>query len=128
MNLYNSTAALLISIAKADEIIEDKELDIINDILIDFFNINEIDSKRYIEEGMELFNNSTDLFKFGQMLNSNLNYKKKIQFILSIFNVAFCDNELHDLEYHTIKKIANILNVEHQDLISAKIEMKKILN
>ena len=32
MNLYNSTAALLISIAKADEIIEQKELDPTNNL------------------------------------------------------------------------------------------------
>ena len=51
----------------------------------------------------------------------------KIDFIGCIFEVAFSDGELHYLENHTIKQIANILNLENNELISAKMDIKRFL-
>ena len=51
----------------------------------------------------------------------------KIDFICCTFEVGISDGELHYIEEHAIKKIATILNVNHQDLIKAKIGIRKFL-
>ena len=43
------------------------------------------------------------------------------------FEVAYADDELHFKEQHLIKQIAGILNIENQDLIKTKLEIKKYL-
>ena len=123
-----STACLLLSVAEADEVLEIDELKIISDILQDFFSININTSNDIINEAKPILKKSTGLFEFGKQLNQNFSHEDKIDFINCIFEVAFVDGKLHYLEHHTVKKIANILNLEDGDIISARSEAKKNLN
>jgi len=122
-----SATAMLLSVAKADEIIENHEIKSIHSIVSDFFQITskeEVDS--FINTAKEKLNNAIDIFEFGKVLNKNWTYQDKIDFICCMFEVGFSDGELCYLEEHMIKKISTILNVNHRDLIESKIEMKNI--
>ena len=119
-----SAACLLLSIAEADEILEVQELDTIRDILEDFFSISYINSKGLVREAQEKIKESTGLFEFGQHLNTVFDHSDRIDFISCIFEVAYADNDLHYLEHHTIKKIANILHVDREEILNSKIDIK----
>ena len=122
-----AATCLLLSTAYADEVLDDKEVIVIKEIISDFFNIDStITQKIYLDSTKEL-NNSTDLFAFGKILNDAFSYKDKLDFIGCIFEVAFIDGELHYIESHTIKSIANILNLDHNDVIQTKMEIKRFL-
>ena len=124
-----SATCLLYSVANADNIIEDEEVDSIKEIIIDFFQITkEQDINNYLKISKEKFINSIDIFEYSKVLNEQWDYQDKIDFICCTFEVAFSDGNLHYLEENIIKKIATILNVNFQDLIKAKIEMKEYLN
>tara|TARA_Y100001968_G_C19278633_1_gene678052 strand:+ start:145 stop:531 length:387 start_codon:yes stop_codon:yes gene_type:complete len=128
MNIEISTTALLLDIAKADENIDDNEIKTIQNILINFFNISIEESLAIINNAKQHLEDSTDRYQFCKKINSEFSYQQKIQFILSIYKIAFIDTELHYLEEHLIKQIANLLHVEHHDLIEAKLEIKNLLN
>ena len=122
-----SACCLLLTIAKADEILEDEEIKNIKEIIIDFFNI-EADKIDYIvSESINILKNSTDIFEFGRDLNNSLSYQDKIDFICCTYEVAIADGTIDYLEEHIIKKIATMLNVYHKDLIKAKNDIKKYL-
>ena len=124
-----SATAMLLSVAKADEVVENYEIESIHNIVSDFFQIDskeEVDN--FINTAKEKLDNSIDIFEFGKALNNNWIYQDKIDFICCMFEVAFSDGELHYLEEHMIKKVSTILNVNHKDLIESKIEMKNIFN
>ena len=123
-----SAACLLLSVAEADEILDDKELLIILDILQDFFLINSDNAKLIMNEAKLELNKSTGLFEFGSQINKVFSNDDKLDFINCIFEVAFADGDLHYLEHHTVKKIANILNIEKEDIILAKSEAKNYLD
>tara|TARA_Y100001970_G_scaffold134911_2_gene166040 strand:- start:29756 stop:30169 length:414 start_codon:yes stop_codon:yes gene_type:complete len=124
-----SAIVMLLSVAKADDTIENNEIETIKNIVSDFFQIdsnNDIDN--LINTAKVQLNNSIDIFEFGKELNDNWNYQDKIDFICCMFEVSLSDGDLYYMEEHMIKKISTILNVNHKDLINAKIEMKKIFN
>ena len=123
-----SAACLLLSVAEADEILEKQELDTIQDILKDFFSITDNNANKLIHEAQDTMKNATGLFEFGQHLNDVFSPEDRLDFISCIFEVAFADGDLHYLEHHTVKKIANILNVTREDILSSKIEMENFLN
>jgi len=123
-----SACCLLLAIANADEILDNKEIDNVKEIIIDFFKVEKSNIDNIISKSQELLNNSTDIFEFGRNLNNQFSYQDKIDFICCTFEVAFIDGELHYLEEHAIKKISTILNVKHADIIKAKKEIKNYLN
>ena len=122
-----SACCLLLTIAKADEILENEEIKNIKEIIIDFFNIETDEIDYIVSESINVLENSTDIFEFGRNLNNSLSYQDKIDFICCTFEVAFSDGQLHYLEEHAIKKIATILNVNHKDIINSKKEIEKYL-
>ena len=131
MNQFNDTqvaaTCLLLSVADADEKLEENEIKIIQDILKDFFSIEQNIIESLLDEAKKRLNESTDIFQFGNYLNKQFNIDDKLDFICCIFEVAFADGDLHYLEHHTIKKIGNMLNLDRNDIISAKSEIESYL-
>ena len=123
-----SAACLLLSVAEADEILEKQELDTIQDILKDFFSIADNDAYILIQEAQDKMKNATGLFVFGQHLNTVFDHTDRLDFISCVFEVAYADGDLHYLEHHTVKKIANILNVNREDILAAKIDLENYLD
>ena len=123
-----ASTCLLLSIANADDNIDDTEIAIIDEIIQDFFDIDENNTKEIINESLENLKKSTDYFSYGKKLNEKFSLSDKIDFISCIFEVAYADGELHYLEHHTIKKIANILNLHRDEIITAKAEIENFLD
>ena len=123
-----SAACLLLSVAEADEILEKQELDTIQDILKDFFSIADNDAYKLIQDAQNKMKNATGLFVFGQHLNTVFDHTDRLDFISCVFEVAYADGDLHYLEHHTVKKIANILNVNREDILASKSEMENYLD
>ena len=118
---------LLLSISKSDGVIEKSEIEIIKDIIKDFFNCDSSLVDETIAIGIKKLDESTDIYEFSKILNNSFTYQDKIDFISCTFEVAFADGTIHYLEDHFIKKIANILNVEHSDLINSKKYIQRYL-
>ena len=118
---------LLLSIAKSDDNFEESEISVIKDIISDFFNCNTSILDKTISIAIKELEKATDIYEFSKALNHSFTYQDKVDFISCTFEVAFADGTMHYLEEHFIKKIANILNVEHADLINSKKNIQKFL-
>ena len=123
--IYSS--CLLLIIAKADDKLLKEEISIIEEIISDFFQIDKQKTKKMIEESLIEIEKSIDIYQFSKYLNETLFYQDKLDLIKCIFEVGYIDGELHHLEYHYIKSISNLLNVEKKDMISVKRELKKYI-
>ncbi len=115
---------LLLNVADADEVLEPGEMETIRDILMQYFEIPSAQTEDIINKGRNLLSDSTGMFDAGRILNSELEHADKLEFVKCIFELGYSDGELHYLEHHTIRKIANILNIEHSDLVAARIEVQ----
>ena len=123
-----SSTCLLLAIANADDYIDEKELKIINDIIKDFFNINEKECENIIIDAKKDLKESTDYFAYGNKLNDHFSLSDKIDFISCIFEVAYSDGEYHYMEEHMIKKIAHMFHIENKDLVNVKMDIKRLFN
>ena len=121
-----ASTCLLLSIANADNNIDNEELSIIDEIIQDFFDIKENNTQEIINEAQKNLENSTDYFAYGKKLNETFSLTDKIDFISCIFEVAYSDGKYHYLEEHMIKKIAHMLHVENKDLINVKMNIKRL--
>ena len=122
------TTSLLLKVASADQIIKKEELDIIKEIISEFFAVNTSEADRTISEAIEINKESIDLFEAGSYVNDVLSQQDKIDFIICIYEVAYVDNNLDFLERHIINQIINILNINKEQIkIIQKDVQKKLL-
>ncbi len=127
-NIVLAATCLLLSVADADEVLEEGELHIIEDIIKDFFELPQEETTEIMQSAQNKLKAAAGLFEFGQILNDKLNHQNKLEFIECVFEVAYADGDLHYLEHHTIKKIAHILHIERDEIIAAKGEIEAYLD
>ena len=123
-----AAACILFSVAVADDNLDETELKIIHEILHEFFSLEQNSVQLLMDEAAKTLQTSTDMFQFGAQLNQDLSLDDKLDFISCVFEVAYADGDLHYLEHHTVKKIANILNLHRDDIIAVKAEIESYLD
>ena len=109
--ILNATS-LLLKVAEADETITIDEIELTKEIICDFFDVDPGKIDLIIKKAKEANQASTDLFESGSVLNDYFSIQDKIDFILSIYEVAYIDNNYDFLERHVITQILNIFNLD----------------
>tara|TARA_X000001036_G_C19922785_1_gene498383 strand:+ start:85 stop:501 length:417 start_codon:yes stop_codon:yes gene_type:complete len=109
--ILNATC-LLLKVAEADQTITTDEIKITKEIISDFFDVDSDKIDLIIKNAKEANQVSTDLFESGSVLNDYFSIQDKIDFILSIYEVAYIDNNFDFLERHVITQILNIFNLD----------------
>ena len=109
--ILNATS-LLLKVAEADQIITIDEIKLTKEIICDFFDVEADKMDEIIKKAKEANDASTDLFESGSVLNDYFSIQDKIDFILSIYEVAYIDNNYDFLERHVITQIINIFNLD----------------
>ena len=121
------TCALMIIIASADENLEAEEIDVIKDIISDFYSLEIEIIEKIIKDAQIVINDSIDIYQIASFINKELSKQDKIDLIYCIFEIAYSDNNLHFMEKHLIDKIANIFNLNKSEIFKAKKEIQKYL-
>ena len=109
--ILNATS-LLLKVAEADQTITIDEIELTKEIICDFFDVDPGKIDLIIKKAKEANQASTDLFESGSVLNDYFSIQDKIDFILSIYEVAYIDNNFDFLERHVITQILNIFNLD----------------
>ena len=109
--ILNATS-LLLKVAEADQIVTIDEIKLTKEIICDFFDVDPDKMDIIIKKAKETNKASIDLFESGSVLNEYFSIQDKIDFILSIYEVAYIDNNFDFLERHVITQILNIFNLD----------------
>jgi uncharacterized tellurite resistance protein B-like protein len=127
-SLQLATAALLIEMMKADANISEDESKTVVRIIQSKFNLSEDEIKILLLLAEEEIRKSTGYYEFTSLINKGLTYEQKVKVIEHLWEVAFVDKHLDKYEEYMVRKIADLIYVEHKDFIEAKLRIKKKLS
>lgn len=116
-----SSAVLLCEVMRADGIFTESEQDILTDILVKQFNLNDQEVTTVLEQAFELSENASDFYQFTSKLNQYYSLEERIKIVSLLWQVAYADGELASIEEHIIRKIADLLHLRHSEYIATKI-------
>jgi len=123
--LQVATCALLIEIAKADtEFTEDERKKIIS-VMKNTFNLEKDYADELLELSEEKIKESISIYEFSTTINQNFSKEEKFRLLENLWRLIYIDETLNAHEDHLIKKIGNTLNMEHKDIINAKLIVKE---
>ena len=69
-------------------------------------------------------NSSTSLFEHTRVINQYFSREEKIGLVNCLWEIAFADGRADHFEENTIRKIADLIYVEHRDFIRSKIRAR----
>ena len=112
-----AAAALMYHVMDADGVRHDSEWERMKEILAESYGLTGEALDRLIRAGGEADDEAVDLYAFTSVLKRHLDEKARIEFVGLMWEIVFADGELHELEDHTLWRIAELIGVERRDRI-----------
>lgn len=122
-----ATAALLFELMKTDEKIDERETAALAQVLKQTFDLEDGALNEVIALAEEQSRQATSLFEFTSAVNASYTYEQRVKLLENMWRVAFADASLDRYEEHMIRRIADLIYVNHSDYIRTKLKVRDSL-
>jgi len=120
-----ATCALLLEMSNIDGEFSHTEREDILSILKNDYDLSGEHAEELLDASSKELENSTDLWRFAQLINRNYSIEEKERVIERVWRVAYADGSLDKHEDYLVHKLAKLLRLTHSQLIDAKLKVKK---
>jgi uncharacterized tellurite resistance protein B-like protein len=115
-----AVAALLIEVAMADHLFDEREMQSLKLHLKQKFAIEDIQLNELIALAKEETSQATSLHQFTTLVHQHCTSQEKFELLISMWELAFADKDLNKYEEYVIRKVADLIYVSHSDFVRAK--------
>ena len=117
-----AAAALMYHVMDADGVRQDTEWEQIKLLLADLYAISGDDLDDLVTAGQQADSEAVDLYAFTSVLKRHLDEEARVRFIRVLWDVAYADGELHELEDNTLWRVAELIGVDRRNRIAMRQE------
>jgi uncharacterized tellurite resistance protein B-like protein len=119
-----ATCIILLEVAKSDDEFSSIEKTTLTAILKKKFKLSADAADELIERADKKREGSTDLWEFTNLINKNYSKEQKRKIVEAAWQIIYVDEKLDKYEDHFVHKLAKLLQLDHGDLIEAKLDIK----
>ena len=119
-----ATCALLLEMAHADSEFNEIEEQKIISILKTEFNLSENDANELLELSNLERKQSLDLWQFTNLINNSYSKEEKAKVLETLWRVIYADGKVDKYEEYLMRRLSNLLNMDHKDMIAAKFRAR----
>ena len=123
-----ATAAIMLEMAHADSNFSLMEKEEVLKILRDRFQLSTKDSVELLEIAEQARNKALDIWQFTNLINMNFSDREKRELLELLWHIAFIDGRIDMYEEYLMRKLSNLLTMDHSEFIDAKFRAKQQLN
>jgi len=125
--LQIATAALFVKMAKTDGDFSNEERERVIHTMQNAFNLDEDCVQELIELSEKKLEESTSVYEFTSIINDHFNRDEKLELLEDLWKIIYVDDKLDKYEDRLVKVIGGLINVDHKDIIQAKLLVKEQL-
>ena len=118
-----ATAAVLLETAYADGIFTPAEDGDVVAYLKAAFQLDDEAAQELIAEAAELRNKTIDHFALTNFIRKNASLADRIEIVKTMWRIVYSDRKLTDYENYLVRKLADLLGLEHHVMIDAKMSV-----
>ena len=122
-----ASSALLVEIAKADGDFSKDERKRIIDLMKNDFELDDECVSELLELSEKKVKDSVSIYEFSSVINESFTQQEKLELIKNLWRIIYEDGKLDSHEDRLIKIIGSTMNLEHKDVIGAKLFVKQKL-
>ncbi|HYO75626.1 MAG TPA: TerB family tellurite resistance protein [Thermoanaerobaculia bacterium] len=115
-----ATAAILLDIAYADGEFTPAEDGNVLGFLTERFALSPDDAKELLEAADEIRKKTVDHFALTHYIRKNAPLQERIDIVKTMWRLVYSDGTLDNYENYLVRKIADLLGLEHHVMIDAK--------
>jgi uncharacterized tellurite resistance protein B-like protein len=118
-----AACVLLLEVAHADNLLMENELAEVNRSLMGRFGLNAQEALDLVKESEAVRAASHDLWQFARIINESLSVAEKTGLLEDLWRVVYADGHLQKHEDHLVHKLMDLLRLNHQQFIAAKLKV-----
>ena len=118
--LLLATAAVLLEIAYADGTFSPAEDGNVAAFLANRFLMGQDDTRALMEAADEIRKKTVDHFALTHYIRKNTPLEERIEIVKTMWRLVYSDGKLTDYEGYLVRKLADLLGLEHHVMIDAK--------
>src|SRR5690606_29780407 len=115
-----AAAGLLFHVMDADGVRQDIERERIKTLLEETYDLHGGELDRLLAAGEKADGEAIDLYGFTSVLKRHLDEEQRINLIRLMWEICYADGVLHELEDHTLWRVADLLGVDSRDRVLAR--------
>jgi uncharacterized tellurite resistance protein B-like protein len=115
-----ATAAVLLDIAYADGQFTPSEDGNVVGFLTQRFDLSEDDARELLEAADEIRKKTVDHFALTHYIRKNAPLSERIEIVKTMWRLVYSDGKLSEYEAYLVRKLADLLGLEHHVMIEAK--------
>ncbi len=116
-----ATAAVLLEIANADGHFSAAEDGDVVGYLKRAFSLDDGAVRDLMSAADEIRNRTIDYFGITNFLRKNTSLADRIEIVKTMWRIVYADGRLSDNENYLVRKLADLLGLEHHVMIDAKV-------
>ena len=122
-----ATAAVLLEIAYADGEFSPAEDGDVVGYLERAFALGEGDARQLLQQADDLRNHTIDHFALTNFIRRNSTLDERKEIVKTMWHIVYADQKLSDYENYLVRKLADLLGLEHHVMIEAKVSVLREL-
>ena len=115
-----ATAAVLLDIAYADGKFTPSEDGNVAGFLTQRFELSPDDARELLEAADEIRKKTVDHFALTHYIRKNAPLAERIEIVKTMWRLVYSDGKLSEYEAYLVRKLADLLGLEHHVMIDAK--------
>ncbi len=115
-----AATALMVQLAHVDQNEDPRELQAILDFARKTHGVTASEAKAILDEALAEAGAATSLYEFTRMINDHFDQSHKQTLLTNIWQVAFADGRIDKYEEQLIRRIAELLYLNHREYILAR--------
>ena len=122
-----ATAAVLLDIAYADGTFSPAEDGNMVEYLRRAFQLDEASAQELIEAAAEIRNRTIDYFAITNFIRKQMSLDDRVDIVKTMWRIVYADGRLTDYENYLVRKLSDLLGLEHHVMIDAKVAVLREL-
>ncbi|MEX2476050.1 TerB family tellurite resistance protein [Marinobacter sp.] len=119
-SLAVAATALMVLLSRADNNEDDRELQTIVDCAVEAHEVSREEAQEILQDALSHADGATSLYEFTEQINEQLDQATKQSLLESIWRVAFADGRIDKYEEHLIRRMADLLHLNHREYMQAR--------
>lgn len=119
-SLAVAATALMVQLSRIDNNEDERELQTIVDCAVSAHEVTREEAEEILQDALNHADDATSLYEFTGQINEHLDQTAKQSLLVSIWRVAFADGRIDKYEEHLIRRMADLLHLNHREYMQAR--------
>ncbi|MCK7547148.1 TerB family tellurite resistance protein [Marinobacter koreensis] len=115
-----AATALMVQLSRIDRDQDERELQTIVDCAVASLHVTRQEAQAILQEALDHADDATSLYEFTGMINDQFDQDAKQVLLENIWRVAFADGRIDKYEEHLIRRMAELLHLNHREYMQAR--------